>query len=280
MPTPFALPQIPDDRAGDLLGLTHAQDADLVLFMAGNQFMAVPELLEAFAASHPGVRRIFCETLPPGLELKQILAGGAEFQGQRLTGRPDLYTSVSAAAMARLEQAGRVRPGEGFVYLHNRLVLLAAPGNPARVAKVSDLGREEVRVSQPDPELEDIGAHILNMYRAAGGEALVRRIMEEKVRAGATRLTVVHHRETPQRLLDRTADVGPVWATEAAHARAQGLGLEVVEPGPDLDQRSAVRYFACPLADAPHPENGAAFAAFLRSAAARDIYSRHGFAPG
>ncbi len=279
MPEPTDLPRIPDDRAADLLGLEHAADADLVLFLAGNQFMAVPELLDAFRAEHSAVRRIFCETLPPGLELKQILARGATFRGRTLTGRPDLYASVSRAAVAALEQAGRLRPGEGFVYLHNRLVLLTAPGNPAGIAAVADLGRDGVRVSQPDPALEDIGNHILDMYRAAGGEALVRRIMEDKVRDGSTRLTTVHHRETPQRLLAGSADAGPVWATEAAFAAAQGLGLEVVEPGPDLDRREAVRYFACPLADAPHPEAARAFAGFLRSDAARDIFTRHGFVP-
>jgi len=279
MPDAPHLPRIPDDRATDLLGLEHADHADLVLFVAGNQFMVMPELLAAFGAAHPEVRRIFCETLPPGLELKQILAGGAVFRGRVLPGRPDLYATVSAAAVATLERAGLVRTGESFPYAHNRLVLLTAPGNPARVARVADLGREEVRVAQPDPELENIGAHILAMYRAAGGEALVRRIMQEKVRTGATRLTTVHHRETPERLLAGSADVGPVWATEGVHAQARGLGLEVVEPGPDLDQRGAVRYMACPLAQGPNPENGAAFAAFLRSDAARNIYARHGFTP-
>jgi len=273
------MPRIPDDRAGDILGLEHAEDADLVLFLAGNQFMAVPELLEAFRAAHPHVRRIFCETLPPGLELKQILAGGATFQGRILTGRPDLYASVSAAAITTLENAGRVRRGESFTYLHNRLVLLTAPGNPAGIATVADLGRDGVRISQPNPALEHIGAHILDMYRAAGGEALVHRIMEEKMLDGSARLTTVHHRETPQRLLDGSADVGPVWATEAAHAQARGLGLETVEPGPALDRRQAVRYFACPLVDGPNPENGAAFAAFLRSDTARSIYARFGFVP-
>jgi ABC-type molybdate transport system substrate-binding protein len=279
MPKPSSLPRIPDDRAGDLLGLEHARDADLVLFLAGNQFMAVPELLAAFRSSHPAVRRIFCETLPPGLELQQILAGGATFQGKNLPGRPDLYASVSAAAVQTLEQAGLLRPGASFAYLHNRLVLLTAPGNPAGVSRVADLGREEVRVSQPDPALEDIGGHILAMYRAAGGEALVRRIMEEKVRTGSARLTTVHHRETPARLLDGSADVGPVWATEAAHAAALRLPLAAVEPGPDLDQRDAVRYYACPLAGSPNPENGAAFAAFLRSDPARDIFNKYGFVP-
>ena len=71
------LPVIPSDRSDDLHGLETADTADLTVFLAGNQFMAAAELMAAFQKLHPEVTRIFYETLPPGLELKQILAGGA-----------------------------------------------------------------------------------------------------------------------------------------------------------------------------------------------------------
>ena len=68
------LPVIPSDRVDDLHNLEVADDADLVLFMAGNQFMAMGEIIRAFQAAHPEVQKIFYETLPPGLALKQIMA--------------------------------------------------------------------------------------------------------------------------------------------------------------------------------------------------------------
>ncbi|NIP92548.1 MAG: ABC transporter substrate-binding protein, partial [Akkermansiaceae bacterium] len=80
----------------------------LVVFMAGNQFMAMSRLMEAFRERHPEIERVFYETLPPGLELKQILAGGAVFEGREITGSPDVYTAVSASAMESLREAGRV----------------------------------------------------------------------------------------------------------------------------------------------------------------------------
>ena len=52
--------------------------------MAGNQFMAMQKIVAAFQKEYPDVRNIFFETLPPGLELKQILAGGALFKNKRL----------------------------------------------------------------------------------------------------------------------------------------------------------------------------------------------------
>jgi hypothetical protein len=71
------LPVIPSNRADDLQGLEIAEKADLVLFMVGNQFMAIKEITAEFKTQYPEVKNIFYETLPPGLELKQILAKGA-----------------------------------------------------------------------------------------------------------------------------------------------------------------------------------------------------------
>jgi ABC-type molybdate transport system substrate-binding protein len=271
------LPLIPEARADDLHDVADANNADLVLFMAGNQFMAMEELLAAFQRKHPAVKKIFYETLPPGLELKQILAGGARFAGQVLSIQPDVYTSVRRQAMETLVQRGCLAPGAYRPYLRNRLTLMVPNGNPAKITAVSDLAKPEVRISQPDPENEDIARHILRMYMDAGGPALVRRIMEEKRAEGTTVLTVVHHRETPLRIGMKTVDVGPVWATEAVYARSTGLAFEVVEPGGRLDQRNRIQYYACRLDRAPHRQAAAAFVDFLCDPQAQDIFERYGF---
>jgi len=271
------LPLIPAERADDLHHLEDAQDADLVLFMAGNQFMAMEELLAAFQQRHRSVEKIFYETLPPGLELKQILAGGARFAGEVLEIQPDVYTSVRRRAMETLVQRGFLAPGDYRPYLRNRLTLMVPAGNPGKIAAVSDLAKPEVRISQPDPENEDIARHILRMYMDAGGPALARRIMEEKRAEGTTVLTVVHHRETPLRIGMKTVDVGPVWATEAVYARSTGLAFEVVEPGAALDQRGRIQYYACRLERASHRQAAAAFVDFLCGPEAQDIFERYGF---
>jgi molybdate transport system substrate-binding protein len=273
------LPEIPPERADDLHAMDRAARADLVLFMAGNQFMVMEELLAAFRAVHPAVRAISYETLPPGLELKQIMAGGARFRGQVLTAYPDVYASVSQDAMARLAAAGHIERAAARCYLHNRLSLMVAAGNPARVRGVADLGRDALRVSQPDPANEDIGCHIVQMYRDAGGDALVTRIMAQKRAAGTTIFTRVHHRETPQHIAQGTADVGPVWATEIVAARRAGRALEAVEPGAALDQRDRVNYYVAPTVRARNTANAAKFIDFLRSPAAGAIFRQHGFLP-
>ena len=374
--TDLTYPVIPADRGDDLHNLEFADSADLVLFVAGNQFMVMEELLEAFQSQYPGINRIFYETLPPGLELKQILAGGALFTDKLIDVWPDVYASVSEAAMKQLiekdlifaedyflylhnrivlmvpegnpakinsvqdlarsevrisqpnpeyediafhildmyrDAGGEIllrrimeeKRAEGttilttvhhretplriekdlisaedyFLYLHNRIVLMVPEGNPARINSVQDLGRSEVRISQPNPEYEDIAFHIMDMYRDAGGETLVHRIMEEKRAEGTTILTTVHHRETPLRVEKGEVDVGPVWATEIRHAQQNKLPVDVVEPGEGLDQREKINYYICPLKGSANPENGEKFLNFIQSSKAQGIYEKYGFVP-
>ena len=130
MSTDQMLPVIPSDRGDDLHGLAHADDCDLAMFMAGNQFMAMPELVAAFQEENPEIRRVYYQTLPPGLSLKQILSRGAVFRGRRLEVRPDVYASVNRGAMDDLAAAGRVDESTVRPYLHNRLSLMVPEGNP------------------------------------------------------------------------------------------------------------------------------------------------------
>jgi len=273
------LPVIPGDRADDLHNLEIADSADLILFMAGNQFMVMKEIVSAFKKEYPDIENIFYETLPPGLELKQILSGGALFRGKKIDVQADIYSSVNEKAMETLKEAGQLLKEDYRLYLHNRLTLMVQKGNPARIRSVADLGRDSIRISQPDPANEDIAFHIIDMYRQAGGDELVHRIMEKKRAEGTSIFTVVHHRETPLRILKKTVDVGPVWATEATHAKASGLSFDIVEPGEDLDQRNRINYYVCKLKHAWHPENADKFIKFIRSSDAQQIYQKYGFLP-
>jgi ABC-type molybdate transport system substrate-binding protein len=271
------LPIIPDQRADDLHQLERVNASQLSLFMAGNQFMVMEELIRKFKKEYPEIQRIYYQTLPPGLQLKQILAGTAIFRDRFINIKPDIYTSVNQKAMEKLVECGMISRGSYRLYLHNRLVLMVPAGNPSNILYVTDLGKDQVRISQPDPNNEDIALHIMDMYRDAGGDRLVRRIMEEKRAEGTTIMTIVHHRETPNRLVKGTVDVGPVWATEASHARSKGMPIEVIDPGPELDQRNRVKYYICQFKQAPNPENAAAFLRFMDSNQARFIYEKYGF---
>ncbi len=269
-----SLPEIPLSRGDDLHGLEYMDSADLVLFMAGNQFMVMNDLLSLFQTECPKIKKIFYETLPPGLELKQILAGGAKFGEKEIRITPDVYTAVTEDAMKELLRKGYIN--DYFVYLHNRIVFMVPEGNPAGIKTVQDLGRDDVRISQPGA-MEDITQYINDMYRSAGGDALVKKIMDDKRAEGTTILTLVHHRETPLRMKKGTVDIGPVWATEVRNAQSIGLNVEAVEPGEGLDQRDKVNYYIARLKNAPHPENAEKFINFIKTPQAQKIYKQFGF---
>jgi len=270
------LPEIPINYKEDLHNLEYLNEADLILFMAGNQFMVMEELLEAFQKEYPEIKKIFYETLPPGLELKQILAGGARFGDIEIRVTPDIYTAVSESAMQELVKRGLIK--DYFIYLHNRIVLMVPKGNPKGIKSVKDLARDDIRISQPG-HLEDITRYIVEMYRKAGGEELVHRIMEEKRAEATTIFTLVHHRETPLRIVKGTVDVGPVWATEVIYAQKQGLPVEMIEVGEELDQRDKVNYYIAALTNAPHPEAAKKFLEFIKTPKAQGIYAKYGFVP-
>jgi ABC-type molybdate transport system substrate-binding protein len=269
---------IPVDRADDLHGLDVLETADLRVFMAGNQFFVMPELLRAFQARHPEVRKVFYATLPPGLLLKWILAGTAVFQGRPLRGDADVFASVTADHMRILETRGYVT--RFFPYAGNRLVIAVARGNPKRIATVNDLGRPDVRLSQTNPLTEGITVPTIEMYRRAGGDELVWQIMSIKAAAQTTTFTSVHHRETPTRLIKGEVDAGNVWITEYLEYERKGWPIEKIEPGPALDMRDAVKYVIARVDKvAKNGANADNFLAFIKSPAAQAIYAKHGFVP-
>lgn len=269
------IPEIPANRTEDLHNFEYLGEEDLLLFLAGNQFMLAEELIGVFKKHYPEAKKIVYETLPPGLELKQILVGRAYYQGQYLELRPDVYTCVSERALQILEENNLL--AEKVLYAHNRLVLMVRKGNPKGIKGLEDLLREDVVVSQPNPEIEDIGVHIVRMYEQALGKEGLNRIMLEKVREGTTLLTTVHHRETPENLLKNKVDVGVVWATEVKFAYAQGLDLEGIDLPAKLDQRDKINYYACLLTQAKHKLLGKAFLEFLQSREAKELYIKYGF---
>ncbi len=234
-------PVIPTERGDDLHNLENADSADLIVFMAGNQFMLMPEMIAAFKEAHPEVGSIFYETLPPGLELKQILAGGMAYNGRTYRIQANVYSSVSEQAMQTLAAKELVDPEAYFTYLHNKLALMVRKGNPKSIHSVLDLGREDVVISQPNAEYENIADYIIAMYEQAGGQTFVEKILQEKQANGTTLLTTVHHRETPQRLGQGTADAGPVWHTEIVAAKNDGLDVEGIPVAEALNQSDAIQ---------------------------------------
>jgi len=270
--TAFAVP--PFDQVVDLYG--DAVNPQLTLFLAGNQFMVVPDLIAAFKRAHPRYARVFVETLPPGKLAAQIASGALIMGSLRIDAQPDVY----AAGQPRIEALQRERHWFGATcdYASNKLAIMVAAGNPLGVRGIADLGQSRVRVSMPNPAFEGIGRRIEALYRKVGGEALERAVMQRKLAAGTTILTEIHHRQSPLNILDGRSDAAPVWYTESYfQQRLLHHPVATVEI-PDAVNLHAI-YTAAVLRAAPHPRAARDFLAFLATPEAQAVYRKYGFEP-
>lgn len=262
----FTVPGV--DNVPDLYG--DINDPQLVVFFAGNQFMCIDELLEAFKQQYPAYQRVFAETLPPGILAQQIEGGSLTIGNMRITLKPDVYTAGKTRITGMADHFSKT-----VTYAYNKLALMVPADNPAKVHSLKDLARPGVRVSMPNPAWEGIGKRIEEAYVKAGGEQLKQQIMEKKVKDGTTFLTQIHHRQTPMRILYHQSDAAPVWYSEAYYQQIIGHPISLITI-PDQHNITAT-YMAGQLKNAPHQQAAADFMDFLTSDTAKKIYRKYGF---
>jgi molybdate transport system substrate-binding protein len=268
----FAVP--PFDAIADLHG--DIVDPQLTVFFAGNQFMVVHDLVEAFKQRYPQYQRIYVETLPPGILTKQIETGSLVMGNLRIAVKPDIFTNGKGSIADLQKEHGWF--ADTADYARNPLAIMVAKGNPKHVEGLKDLGRPDVRVSMPNPQWEGIAKQIEASYRQAGGDALDRTIMDSKVKDGSTYLTRIHHRESPLRVLQGESDAAPVWSTEA-YFQQQIMHRPVETITIPADQNVTSTYTAARMKDAPHAQAAKDFLAFMTSTEAQGIYRKYGFQP-
>jgi ABC-type molybdate transport system substrate-binding protein len=251
-------------------------DAKLVLFIGGNQFFVLLQLIARFEALHPALKgKIFYETLPPEILRKQIDAGGVVTLGNlTLSVRPDVY-EAGPQALHTMQTQGQI---ESVVeYATNTLAIMVPASNPKRIASLNDLRRPEVRLSMPNPAWEGIAKQIAETLRKAGGDGLYQAVYQKKVKDGTSVLTEIHHRQTPMRILDGKADAGVVWASEVTFQEQIGNPITGV-PIPETQNMTAI-YAVGMLTDAPHADVARQWLTYLTSAPAQAVYRHFGFKP-
>jgi ABC-type molybdate transport system substrate-binding protein len=162
---PSGMPTVPAGRQSDIkfysssgdfvtgaAAFKAAPDAGMVLWVAGNQFFAMDDVIHGFQKVNPGVS-VALVTLPPGMVVDAIKADGWIFDDVPYTGRPDLYASVSLGHLLSLHKDGLMN--DYMTYMHNELVLMVAKGNPKIIKSIDDLVRSDVVTAKiPAEELQ------------------------------------------------------------------------------------------------------------------------------
>jgi len=247
----------------------------LVLFASGNYFFALEEAVAKFGEVYPQYRgRVFFETLPPGLLLKQMDAGGTVSSGNlTFTVKPDVYMAEQAASLELMRQGRLIEPVVTFAT--NDLTIMVPNGNPAHIGSLQDLARPGLALAMPNPEFEGVARQIWSSLVKAGGEALADAVYGEKVRQGETVLTRIHHRQTPLFLMQRLAEAGVTWRSEAIFQERIGNPIGHIDIPQEIN--SLANYSAAAVTGGPHPEAARVWLDFIRSDVAFQVFERYGF---
>jgi ABC-type molybdate transport system substrate-binding protein len=253
------------------------REAKVILWLAGNQFFAMDEVVHTFQKANPGTE-VGLITLPPGLLLEGILAGGISYGGRDYPGLPDVYASVNLGHLQKLKGAGLM--DQYAIYMHNEMEVMVGKGNPKQIRGIRDLVRPDVRTSMPNP----INEGIMQFYAR---KVLERHGIWAQISGGKecfscqttpnNWFTAVHHRETPERIKAGTSDAGIVWKTESLEALREGAQVDTVQLPPEDSLRNEVSYAIGAMKGSRRAEAAARYLRFLATPEAQGAYAKFGF---
>jgi len=270
-------------KTGGIVNYGHIHDSytsDLTIYVAGNQFMAMEELIQDFQNKNPDIKKIYLETIPPGQILKSHILKQGTINGEKTAQNPDLYASVNLGHLQKLKAKGVM--DDYMIYTHNKLELMVAKGNPKHIKGPKDLARKDLVKSLPNPLTEGIfkfyGSKMLKelgIYQTVTHDKKCKSCWAVK---GETYFTARHHRETPYRIEHGQADVGIVWATEVQHAKDTGRKLEGVNIPAAYNMGDKVGYAIGILKTGRNAYNATRYLGYLGTKDAQNIYASYGFA--
>jgi ABC-type molybdate transport system substrate-binding protein len=253
-------------------------DANLTMWLAGNQFFAMEDVIHAFQKANPGVGNVAVITLPPGVVLKAITKGGWNYEGKDYAMQPDIYGSVELGHLKTLKGKGKM--DSYITYTHNALNLIVVKGNPKKVKGIDDLGRDDLKIMLPNP----IDEGIMTFYAK---KVLQNHKLWDKVSGGKeckdcdpapnVHFTSVHHREIPEGLKAGTVDAGIVWATETKNALEEGHAVEAIPLPAEDSLINEVSYVIGGLTGNAHQDAAAKYLSFLQGGKGQDAYAKFGF---
>ncbi len=172
----------------------------------------------------------------------------------------DVFLSADRAQMDALEREGLVRAADRHDLLSNTLVVVVPSSSPARITGPRDL-LAFATIALADPQAVPAGVYARAWLEGLGvWDELARRVVP-----------TLHVRAALAAVESENAEAGIVYRTDAALSKRVRVVLEVPrQEGPPIV------YPVAPLATSGKPA-AVAFVAYLRSAAARAVFTRHGF---
>jgi molybdate transport system substrate-binding protein len=189
------------------------------------------------------------------------LGGSNELARQIEAGAPaDVFFSADEVQMDGLERAGLVRAQDRVDVLSNVLVVVVPLLSTARVTGLGDLPAVS-RLALADPQAVPAGVYARNWLESVG---LWTRLKDKVVPTLDVRAALAA-------VESENADAGIVYRTDAAISKRVKVAFEV-----EKSQAPPIVYPLAPIAGSMKPAT-AELVRYLTSAAAREVYRRHGF---
>lgn len=251
-PAPTTAPAAADQAAG-------ADEITLKVFAPSSMTDAAKELAAAYEAANPGV------TLA-------IEIGHSPTQRLQLTQGAigDVFITASQKDMDDAITDGSVESGAARVFAMNQLTVVLPPENPANLETLEDLADDGVRllVAVIDTPIGKVTLTSLDKMEQQFGPGFKDKVLANVVSNEAGVKPIVSKLQLGE------ADAGVVFVTDAVAAPT----LKTLSIPSDLNVISQLNI--APLVEAPHPDDAAAFVAFVTSAEGQAILNNWGFLPG
>jgi molybdate transport system permease protein len=199
-----------------------------------------------------------------GIRVLVNVGGSNSLARQVLAGAPvDVFISADVAQMQLVEAAGRALPGTRIVLLSNRLVVMTSREWARTVRAVGHLLDPAIkRIAAGDPTAVPAGVYARRYLESLGLWSQI----EPKIVPGVSVRAALSALERGE------VDAAIVYRSDAAIARGPVVAFDV----PD-DPANPILYPAVVVAGSRQPERAAELLAFLRTPAARAVFTRFGF---
>ncbi len=254
--------------------------ADLVMYLAGNQFMVMQDLIKDFQKKIQTSKRCMSKRSPLARSSKGSYSNRAD-QRQNTAMNPDVYASVNLGHLKKLKSMALM--DNYITYTHNKLELMVAEGNPKGIKGPQDLARDDLVQSHPNPLTEESSNSTVLKCSRIWGCMKKSPVAASAKLLGSTRQDLVHlspPSETPHRIEQGEADVGIVWTTEVVHAKKEGRKVDGVAIPEPFNKQDKVGYAIGVLGNGRNQDNATRYLAYLATDDAQNIYSKYGFGRG
>jgi molybdate transport system substrate-binding protein len=233
--------------AGTAGGSAAGPTGSITVFAASSLTEAFNEVGKSFEAATPGTKVTFNYGASSTL-VQQVGAGAPA----------DVLATADETTMQQAVAANSV--ADPAVFAHNRLAILVAKGNPKNIRTLADLARPGLIVVLCAPEVPcgRFGGQALDK----AGVSVTPRSLEPNVKGVQSKVTLGE------------ADAGIVYVTDVKAAGTQAEGVTI----PDA-QNVVAAYPIATVRTSGNRALAAAFVAYVRTGAGREVLAKAGFDP-